>query len=149
VKLPGWWPVAAVALGLLAWTLVRRHWQHDGALREQIHAREVTIAALAKQHRTDTLRLVTTRHTTDSVLRTDTVFTPATVKQIVTSERLACDAVLGTCEAEKAALRDLVALERKRARGFRFLGIPLGCTAGLAGTPAGVNIGGSCGVRIK
>ncbi len=148
MKLPGWPAVAVVAGGLLAYALIARHWQHDGALREQIRARETVIAALAKQHRTDTLRLVTVRRQTDSILTVDTLLRVDTVRQLVQRERLACDAVLSTCEQEKAALRDLVALERKRARGFRFLGIPLGCTAGGAVTDKGLRPAVGCGVRF-
>src|ERR1044072_3876370 len=84
-----------VAVGWLAWLVVAKHLENDGALRERIHARELTIAALAKQHHTDTLRVVATRHTTDSILTTDTVWTTDTVVKLIQAERGGVDGPVG------------------------------------------------------
>lgn len=69
--------------------------------------------------RTDTLRF--TRRVTDSVLAVDTVIHTDTVRQIVARERAACDAVIATCEAQKANLlaqivnvQQQLGLEKKR-----------------------------------
>ena len=141
--------VVLVALGLLGWALLKREWVREGVLRERIHAREVTIAALARQAHTvdtayvrDTMTLTKWRtqyHAVrDSVKVTDTL----TVERFVTvadSTIHACSVALETCEHRVqvrdsiiAATNDLLALERKRGRGFRILGIPLSCTAGLS-----------------
>lgn len=122
--------------------------EERGADKARIKAREATIAALARQHRTDTLRLVTTRRVTDSILQVDTLLRVDTVRQLVQRERLACDALVGTCEAEKAALRELVALERKKGRGLRLFSIPVGCTAGGVVSAKGFQPGIGCGIRF-
>jgi len=58
-------------------------------------------------YQTDTLRLTRTRTVTDSLILTDTVFSRPAVTTIVERERLACDAVIATCEA-RVAYRDSI-----------------------------------------
>lgn len=98
--------------------------QRIGRLQSQIAVRDSTIAVLQQSKRkidsvyvtkTDTLRIV--RHRTDSLLRLDTLLIHRTdtltriridtVRQLVERERIACDAVVLTCE-QKVATRDSI-----------------------------------------
>jgi len=133
VKAPplSWAAWLAVALLALAW------WRHsaerEGELREKIHAREVAIAALARQahtvdtaYVTDTVKLARTVKSyvavRDTFIQhiTDTVLARATILA-ADSTIHACSVALETCEHRVAVrdslnadLRDLLALERKR-----------------------------------
>jgi len=108
--------VAALAVGgLFAYGCYQRE---IGRREATIKARDAAIASLrarATQRDTvyvrtrDTLRLVRTR--TDSILQrdtlrlTDTLVHVDTLVQIVERERLACDAVISSCEV-RVAIRD-------------------------------------------
>ena len=72
-----------------------------------------------------------------------------------------CTRALRSCDAAIAVLdtalqqaggllaqKDSLLADVKRRHGPRFLGIPVGCTAGLAATPQGSGLGASCGVRL-
>lgn len=107
-------------------------WQLDGYRQRQIGELRGKYAELSRQSarvdtvyltQVDTLRLTRTR--TDSILRTDTVFTRDTVVKIVEAERKACDLLVQTCE-ERVALRDLrIKNLEQQAKGETFLGIRL------------------------
>ncbi len=163
MTLPRWLPyLGLAAAGWLAWLGISAHLRDDGRRAQIAHDLQHVNDSLTRSgrgldtvyvQRTDTLRLV--RRHTDSLLVTDTVVHTDTVRQLVERERLACDAVVQSCEEQKANLRSQVgnlraqlANEAKRRRGFRVLGIPLGCTAGLAATPQGSGLGGACGVKL-
>ena len=93
---------------------------------------------------TDTLHLVRVR--TDSLLRTDTIIHTDTVRQIVERERRACDALLQTCEEQKANLRSQIENlhdQIKTMKPSRF-----GCTAGPSLNTKGFGLGATCGVRF-
>lgn len=105
--------VAAAVGGILAYGARQRS---VGELRATIALREAAIDSLSKRAarvdsvyvvRRDTLRIVRTR--TDSILDTlrltDTLVRIETVVQIVERERLACDAVVASCE-QRVAVRD-------------------------------------------
>ena len=149
------WIYFTIAIVVVAYTLYRSG-QREGELNQQItdliHQND-SLAILADHiqvvyvKQTDTLRIV--RHRTDSLLQTDTVFSVDTVRQIVETERKACDTLLLTCEQQKANLRAQVAniqqqliIERKR-HPSRF-----GCVGGAAVTPKGVGPGAACGIRF-
>ncbi len=135
MTLPRWLPVAGLAaVAWLAWLGVQKHLRDDGALRYQQHVlahENDSLRAVGRGldtvyvHRTDTLRL--TRRVTDSILTVDTLIRADTVRLMVERERLACDAVVATCEEQKANLRSQLAnmtrqLEVEQARRGSWLG---------------------------
>lgn len=132
------------AVLVMVW-LYGRSQRSQGELKERVKARETVIAAIAKQHKTDTL--VFTRwktkydSLTDTLQITDTVW----VKQFIAtadSTITTCSNALASCEAlqrEKDALiRDL-----KKRRGSRF-----GCAGPLTVTSKGFDLGASCGLKF-
>lgn len=119
------WPLAVVLAGVLGWQGYKADLRREGAMNERIHARELTIAALAKQgaalaakvaqkdtvYHTDTLRLAGTRSHYDGVVNNlpDALKADPAVKEILhaaDAERNACSVVVQTCE-QRVALRDL------------------------------------------
>lgn len=124
----GWIVALVVGVALGGFGLYGVSQRRQGALREQIAGLERQADSLRHRepgletlyvHRTDTLRL--TRRITDSILAIDTLIRTDTVRAIVRAERAACDAVIVTCEDQKALLRqmnvnlsDRLRLEKKR-----------------------------------
>lgn len=134
-----WWPLAvvgAVALGLSCYAgAIGR----DAQTRAEI-ARLTRALATARGrlpvtdtvYVRDTLTLTRTRRVTDSLLITDTVIRADTVRLLVERERLACDAVVRTCEtriAERnvviAGQDSLIAQLRKRSPFLLRIGKPV------------------------
>jgi hypothetical protein len=129
----------------------------QGALRREMQALQAQNDSLRRQERgldtvyvarRDTLRL--TRHVTDSILQIDTLIRTDTVRQIIARERAACDAVLNTCEAQKANLRAQILnvqgqldVEKKR-HPSRF-----GCAGPVVASNKGVGLGAGCGLTIR
>lgn len=143
MKMPQWMSVVAFALILYAaWLVYGCEQQRQGELKQRIKAREQVIAALAQRHKVDTLRLVRTRHITDSIIDTDTVFYRDTVVKLLQAERHACDTLIGTCEQEKQQLR-LQIEDLKKRHPSRF-----GCAGPLAVTRKGFDLGVSCGLKF-
>lgn len=102
-KYKQWGVYGVVVIGAL-W-LYGLHMKRVGELNGQI-------AHLTREtHRVDTVyvaqtkTLVKVRRVTDSILTTDTLFRVDTVRQLIRAERIACDAVVQTCE-QRVALRD-------------------------------------------
>ncbi len=122
-----------------------------GRLEEQKTALEHRNAALEEdagridtvyREATKTLRKV--RYATDTIFLSDTVIHTDTVRQIVAQEREKCDAVIQTCEQQKANLRAQVAnldstiavLNKQKPGWFKKTTGKLGWVA--AGAAAGV-----------
>ncbi len=102
-------PVAALLL-----------WQRDCSMKAQ-GALQAEVDSLE----TSRARILAHQQAVDSILTVDTLFRADTVRQIVAEERRACDAVVSTCEAEKANLRSQIGnmrtqlgLERKKRPGI-------------------------------
>jgi len=115
-KLLKFWPLAAALLGFLWWQSHDAAVRREGALQERLAGLEQRNAKLEDEagridtvYLHDTLRLTVTRHVTDSILLTDTVYSRERVTQIVKDERQACNAVVLTCEQQTANLRAQVA----------------------------------------
>lgn len=147
-----------VGVMFVAGVLWARDHQKQGEIRQQLKVAERAYDSLAREgakldtvyvHRVDTLRRV--RVVTDSILARDTLtfVRVDTVKQIVQAERRACDAVVQTCEAQKAILgqqignlTDQLRLERRK-KPSRF-----GCAGPAAVNTKGFGLGIACGVKF-
>lgn len=135
--------LAVVLCCAVALKIAEGVWQREGELNQRIHAREQVIAALAKQHRVDTVSFhhwKTHYDTTSDTLRFhDTVWVP---KTLADSTVRTCSTALTTCELlnlqKDSLIRDL-----KKRHPSRF-----GCNLGVAVTPKGIGPGGSCGIRF-
>ena len=157
MKIPVWWPTAALILaGFLAWKWYGHEQRIQGelksqydALSQQLDQSKVQAESLASAHHIDTVRLVSVRRHTDSLLITDTLIRADTVRRVVDRERLACDALVATCEAEKTNLRAQIGYVRaqleieKKRRPSRF-----GCVIGGVVSPKGAGPGAGCGIRF-
>ena len=154
---PRYWIIAGIALAALtAWLGYGCEQRRQGVIRDQIKTLEHERDSLKTEreqreviYRTDTLRLTKVRRVTDSILVRDSIFGRDTVRAIVGRERQACDAVIHTCEQQKAGLeRENANLEarlklEKKKKPSRF-----GCAAPLAATTQGVGLGVACGIRF-
>lgn len=126
-----WW-LAALGGFVLLWQGYGCEQRRHGELREKIRVAEQRAEFLESLSRRvdtvyavrrDTLRI--TRRTTDSILLVDTILSVDTVRQIILTERQACDVLVETCE-QRVAVRDsrianldsLLRLERKNRPGL-------------------------------
>ena len=135
-----------LALGLLALWAYGCENRRAGRLQQELHDLQAQAKQIDTVYHTDTIRLRTVRYATDTLLTRDTVIHTDTVRQIIQQERDACNAVISTCEREKANLRQQITVLKKQQPGFikrRF-----GCTAGVAATAKGAGLGASCGIRF-
>lgn len=135
-----------LALGLIALWAYGCENRKAGRLQQELHDLQSQAKQIDTVYRTDTIALRKVRYRTDSLLITDTVIHTDTVRQIVQQEREACNAVVSTCEQEKANLRKQITVLQKQKPNWierRF-----GCTAGVAATTKGAGLGASCGIRF-
>ena len=109
-----WWPMGLVPVFLLLMWLWTGAAGREAVLKHRVKAYEDWAHVVATRARhtdtvyvRDTLTLTRTRRVTDSLLITDTVIRADTVRMLVERERLACDAVIRTCE-QRVAQRDTV-----------------------------------------
>lgn len=102
------WLVAMVLL--VAYGCERRD---SGRQAERIAQLEHRKAQVDTVYKTQTKTLVKVRRVTDSILTTDTLFRVDTVRQMIATERKACDQVIQTCE-QKVAVRDSLIKELKK-----------------------------------
>jgi hypothetical protein len=102
MKYGNWFAVIGFVAALLAYGSEQRK---VGALREQLAHLVRETKRVDTLYKRDTLTLTRVRRITDSVLVTDTVIRVDSVKVLIHSERLACDAVVKTCE-QRVAVRD-------------------------------------------
>jgi hypothetical protein len=100
VKYLPWLAVAALLLFGYGW-----HERRVGELNGKIAHLVRETKRVDTLYKRDTVRLSRVRTVTDSVLRVDTVFRDTTVRRLILGERVACDAVVQTCQ-QRVALRD-------------------------------------------
>lgn len=157
MTLPAWWwkalVVACVALTLFVFSCEQRQ---QGAIRQQLkelsHERDSLKAdrkRIETVYKTDTLRLTKVRRVTDSVLKVDTVIRTDSARVLVAGERQACNAVIKTCEEQKAGLvrenanlAEQLRLEKKK-KPSRF-----GCAGPVTASTQGIGLGVGCGIRL-
>lgn len=113
-RLLKFWPLALALVAVLVWQGYKADLRREGALKERIHAGQLTIAALTKQARHtdtvfhwDTVRQSHTYVRTDSILATDTLWRTDTVRSLIQAERQSCSVSIADC-VTRVAQRDSV-----------------------------------------
>ncbi len=85
-----------------------------GRLQERVATLETQAKQIDTVYHTDTITLRKVRYATDTLLATDTVIHTDTVRQLIAQERAACNAVIQTCEEQKANLRAQIEVLKKQ-----------------------------------
>lgn len=155
MKLSNWWPLGLIPVFWLLLWLWSGAAGREAVLKQQIRARDKTIAALAIQKaKVDTVHAQAVAVYLPAKTHWDSVKVvlkdPVAIVAVADTTIKKCEAVVLSC-AGQVAIRDTIIWQKDslladvKARQPGWLRRNFGCAIGLAGTPKGFGPGAACG----